>query len=137
VAAHLADDVVQVFGDLWRARFPLEELRITTRAELDAEPTGDGNGTGSFTCRPITGGTTYSEHAYGRAIDVNPFQNPYRRGALVLPELAGAYLDRDDVRPGMITAGGPVVRAFARVGWSWGGTWRTRQDYQHFSPSGR
>jgi hypothetical protein len=133
----VADDVVAVFRRLYRARFPLEELRITTRAELDAHPTGDGNDTGAFVCRPTVGSTTYSQHAYGLAIDIDPFQNPYTKGDLVLPELASSYLDRRHVRPGMIRPDGVVVRAFAAIGWTWGGTWRSLKDYQHFSENGR
>lgn len=136
VAADVADDLTTVFRRLWQADFPLEELRITRRDELDAPPTGDGNNTGAFVCRPVTGGTSYSEHAYGRAVDVNPFQNPYVRGDLVLPELASAYLDRDRRAPGLVRAGGPVVAAFAAVGWEWGGAYRTLKDYQHFSLTG-
>lgn len=136
VASGVAADVAGVFRELWRAGFALEELRITTRAELDAPPTGDGNTTGAFVCRPVTGGTSYSQHAYGTAIDLNPFQNPYGKGEVVLPELAASYLDRSWVRPGMITADGPVVRAFARIGWGWGGAWSSLADYQHFSLSG-
>ncbi|WP_166389184.1 M15 family metallopeptidase [Nocardioides ochotonae] len=132
-----ADDLVQVFGDLWRADFPLERMVITTRADQDATPTGDGNDTSAFVCRPITGGSSYSEHASGRAVDVNPFQNPYVRGDLVLPELATSYARRTPVRPGMITADGPVVAAFARIGWEWGGAWTSLKDYQHFSATGR
>ena len=96
-------------------------MRITRAEELDAPPTGDGNNTGAFACRPTTGATSYSQHAYGLAIDVNPFQNPYIKGDLVLPELASSYLDRGRVRPGMIEPDGPVVRAFAAIGWTWGG----------------
>jgi hypothetical protein len=132
-----ADDLVSVFGRLYRARFPLEEVTITTRAEQDAPPTGDGNATTAFDCRPTTGGTSYSQHAYGLAIDVNSFQNPSVKGDLVLPELASSYLDRGRARPGMIQPGGPVVRAFASIGWAWGGDWRTLKDYQHFSLTGR
>ncbi|NPC97124.1 M15 family peptidase [Nocardioides sp. zg-DK7169] len=132
-----ADDLVQVFRDLWRADFPMERMRIATRADQDATPTGDGNDTGAFVCRPITGGSSYSEHASGRAIDINPFQNPYVRGDLVLPELATSYARRTPVRPGMITADGPVVAAFARIGWGWGGAWSSLKDYQHFSATGR
>jgi hypothetical protein len=132
----VADDLVGVFRALWQARFPLEELRITTRAELDAPPTGDGNNTGAFVCRPVTGGTSYSEHAYGLAVDVNPFQNPYVRDDLVLPELATAYLARGRRAPGMVRLGGPVVRAFAAIGWEWGGEYRSLKDWQHFSLTG-
>ena len=133
----VAEDLVRVFRRLYRARFPLEEMRITRRDELDAPPTGDGNNTGAFNCRPVTGASSYSQHAYGLAVDVNPFQNPYHKGDLVLPELASSYLDRDRVRPGMILPGGPVVRAFASIGWTWGGTWHSLKDLQHFSQNGR
>jgi D-alanyl-D-alanine carboxypeptidase-like protein len=131
-----AADLVRVFRSLWADRFPIEEMRITRADELDAPPTGDGNNTGAFNCRPTTGATSYSQHAYGLAIDVNPFQNPYLKGDLVLPELASSYLQRGRVRPGMIEPGGPVVRAFDSIGWTWGGTWRSLKDYQHFSRNG-
>jgi hypothetical protein len=68
---------------------------------------------------------------------VNPFQNPYAKGEVVLPELASSYLDRGWVRPGMITPNGPVVRAFAAIGWGWGGSWSSLKDFQHFSANGR
>ena len=137
VNASVADDVASVFHDLWDARFPLEEVRLVTRADLDAPPTGDGNTTAAYACRPITGSAGWSAHAYGLAVDVNPFMNPYKNGDLVLPELASAYLDRDWRRPGMIFADGPVVRAFDRVGWTWGGTFRSVLDLHHFSANGR
>jgi hypothetical protein len=133
----VAGDVVDAFRQLYRARFPIESMGIARREDLDAPPTGDGNMTGSFACRPVRGGTTYSQHAYGLAVDLDPFQNPYHRDDLVLPELASSYLDRDWLRPGMITPGGPAVRAFASIGWSWGGDWSTFKDYQHFSLTGR
>ncbi len=132
-----AEEVVAVFARLYAARFPIEEMRITTRAEQDLPPTGDGNDTGSFDCRSTRGGSSYSQHAYGLAVDLNPFQNPYQKGELVLPELASSYLDRSWVRPGMITPGGPVVRAFAEIGWTWGGTWTSLKDLHHFSANGR
>jgi hypothetical protein len=134
--ATVADDLVSVFRRLYAARFPIEEMTISTRADLDAPPTGDGNATEVFNCRPTTGGTSYSQHAYGLAIDVDGFQNPYVKGDLVLPELASSYLDRDRIRPGMIEPGDDVVRAFASIGWEWGGDWQSLKDYQHFSQNG-
>ena len=132
-----AEDLVGVFEALYEARFPVEEMRIVTAAELDAPPTGDGNNTTAFVCRPGVGGATWSEHAFGLAVDLNPFHNPYVRGDLVLPELAGAYLDRDDHRPGMIQPGDVVTESFAAIGWGWGGTWRSSTDWMHFSANGR
>lgn len=133
----VASDIAGVFDRLFTARFPIEEMRLVTHEDLDAPPTGDGNNTTAFVCRPVTGGTSFSEHAFGLAIDINPFHNPYQRDELVLPELAGHYLDRDLDRPGMVADGDIVVRAFADIGWAWGGDWTTLKDYQHFSSNGR
>src|SRR4051794_13369268 len=132
----VAADLVSVFRRLYAAKFPIEEMRITRADELDAPPTGDGNNTGAFNCRPVRGETTYSQHAYGLAVDVDPFQNPYTKGDVVLPELASAYLRRGWVRPGMIEPDGPVVWAFDSIGWTWGGSWHSLKDLQHFSRNG-
>lgn len=137
VNASASDHVVEVFRRLYERRFPIEEMRVTRPDELDAAPTGDGNNTSAFVCRPSRGTTSWSEHAYGRAVDINPFHNPYVKGALVLPELASAYTDRARQRPGMIEPGDVVTTAFAQRGWGWGGTWRASKDYMHFSVNGR
>ena len=138
VHADVADDVVTVLEALHVARFPIEELRVISAAELDAPPTGDGNVTSAFVCRPAVGSTRWSEHAFGRAIDMNPFHNPYVSGDLIIPELAGAYTDRTRLRPGMVVAGDAATEAFAAVGWGWGGDWTGPAiDPMHFSVSGR
>jgi len=137
VNAGAADPLIEVFRALHAERYPIEEMRVVAAPELDLAPTGDGNNTTAFVCRPVRGSTSWSEHAYGLAVDVNPFLNPYVRGELVLPELASAYLDRNRTAPGMIHDGDPVVAAFAAIGWEWGGAWTTLLDYQHFSANGR
>ena len=137
VSAAEAVAVVDVFRALFDAGYPIEQMRVTTLEEVDDHPTGDFNETGSFVCRPAVGSTNWSQHAYGLAIDVNPFHNPYVRDDLVIPELASAYVDRDDVRVGMIYADDVVVRAFADIGWSWGGDWDSLKDWMHFSKIGR
>ena len=121
-----ADAMVQVFGQLFAERFPIEDMRVSSMADLDAPNTGDGNTTAAFVCRPTRGSSRWSEHAYGLAVDVNPFQNPYVRDGGVIPGLAGSYLDRANVRPGMLEPGTGPVAAFAAIGWRWGGEWRTR-----------
>lgn len=137
VNAAVAEDVVDVFRKLFEAGFPIEQMKVTTIEEVDDHPTGDFNGTDSFVCRPAVGSQNWSYHAYGLAIDVNPFHNPYQRDDLVIPELASAYTDRDNIRPGMIFDGDVVVEAFADIGWSWGGHWNSLKDWMHFSSSGR
>jgi hypothetical protein len=133
----VARDLVGVFRRLYRARFPIEEMRVVAPEELDAPPTGDGNNTTAFVCRPARGSESFSEHAYGLALDLNPFHNPYVKGDLVLPELASAYTNRDWRRPGMIFERSPAVAAFDGIGWGWGGRWNSLVDYMHFSVTGR
>ncbi len=136
VAATEAEAITQVFSRLFDAQFPMEEMRIVTPADLEALPTGDGNNTTGYVCRSVTGGSSFSEHAKGLAIDINPFHNPYLRGDVVLPEQATAYLDRTGAQVGMVLEGGVVHQAFEEIGWQWGGAWRNLKDYQHFSASG-
>jgi hypothetical protein len=137
VNAAVADDVIDVFRKLHEAKFPIEQMRVIAAEEIDAHPTGDFNDTTSFVCRPAVGSASWSQHAYGLAIDINPFHNPYLKGDLVLPELASVYLDREDVRPGMIVEGDVVTEAFDYVGWGWGGRWNSLDDWMHFSRNGR
>ena len=133
----VADAVAGVFGDLFAARFPIEDMYVTPPAELDAPNTGDGNATAAFVCRPTRGSSHWSEHAYGLAIDINPFHNPYVRDGSLIPGLAATYADRADVRPGMLVPGEGPIEAFAAIGWEWGGAWSNPIDYMHLSVSGR
>lgn len=137
VSADHAEVILEAFARLHEARFPIEEMRVIRADELDLPPTGDGNVTTGFVCRPVVGSTSWSMHALGEAIDINPFHNPYVKGDLVLPELASSFTDRGDVRPGMIVEGDVVVTAFDAIGWQWGGRWTTLTDPMHFSTTGR
>lgn len=139
VNASVARQIVGVFKALHKTRFPIEEMRVVTLQEQRAwqkRPTGDTNVTSSFECRPATLGSSWSEHSYGLAIDINPFHNPYLRGELVGPELASAYTDRTWRRPGMVLESDAVTRAFDAIGWGWGGRWSSLKDWMHFSQSG-
>jgi hypothetical protein len=140
VHADAVDVVVAVFESMHDERFPLEEVRIITPADLTAAPTGDGNVTSVFVCRPAVGSSRWSAHAYGRALDVNPFHNPYERGSgadrVVLPELATAYTDRSRWLPGMLEDGSAAVRVARESGWVWGGDYRSVRDWMHLSADG-
>ena len=130
----VVDDLVRVFEELHQMRFPIEEMRVTTQEAVDAPPTGDNNNTSSFVCRPAVNSGTWSRHAHGGAIDINPFHNPYVKGDLIIPELASAYLDRERELPGMITPEIEVL--FADFDWGWGGNWNSSSDWMHFSDTG-
>jgi len=137
VHASVDDEIVSIFEQLFNERFPIEEMRIVEQSDLLPPQFGDANNTSAFTCRRVTGGSRFSEHAYGLAIDINPFQNPYIKRLSVIPALAGSFGEREWRRDGMIRRGDPVVAAFNRIGWSWGGEWNSLKDYQHFSHNNR
>ena len=137
VNADVVDDVVEVFRQLHAARFPVRKMKpIFTQAEYEDLETPDDNSTG-FSCRNAVNSNaapSWSLHAYGHAIDIDPIENPYLDGGRVIPSAGAAYTDRDTVRPGMAVPGGALVEAFRSVGWGWGASFR---DYQHFSTTGR
>ena len=138
LAASVADDVVGVFRTLFHAGFPIEEMRLVTTEDHHAPKTGDANSTAAYNCRSIRGSrSSWSEHALGTAIDINPFHNPMLKRGVVTPEKATSYVDRTNVRPGMVTDPGVVIDAFAAIGWKWGGHWSSHQDWMHFSAGGR
>ena len=131
----VAEDMLDIFAELYEAAFPLHSMDLMSEPYLHGD---DGiavlvNNTSSFNCRWITGSnTTFSKHSWGMAIDVNTFTNPYIKNGHVLPPEAARYVNRTLHRPGMIHAGDTTVRAFKSRGFSWGGDWVTRKDYQHF-----
>ena len=138
VHADQADRIVSAFESIYRDRFPIEQMRLVDEFGADDDRSMAANNTSAFNCRPVAGSQRWSEHAYGRAIDINPIQNPYvTRDGQVDPPAGAAHTDRDPATPGLITAGDAVTKAFAAIGWIWGGTWSSGQDYQHFSSSGR
>jgi hypothetical protein len=139
VNAAVTDDVARVFRRLYDARFPIRSiLPIDVFHGSDSRSTAADN-TSSFNCRfaVAPGAKHWSMHAYGEAVDVDTVENPYIENGVVLPANAKTYADRSNVRRGMAVAGGVLVRAFAAVGWSWGGRWSPSPDYQHFSTNGR
>lgn len=132
------DAVLGAFRRMYEARFPIERVTLIDEVGGSDDAAMAANLTTAFNCRRVTGGSGWSDHATGRAIDVNPLRNPYvsSRGT-VLPPGGAAFLDRDPSTIGVIVEGGPAVAAFDAVGWQWGGRWRSPTDYQHFSASGR
>lgn len=127
-----ANEIVQVFAELYSARFPVEMMVPVARFDGDDNASMDAGNTSAFNCRAVTGGTGWSRHAYGRAIDINPRQNPYVSASVVLPPSGADFLDRDRFDPAMIRPGDVVTRSFDAIGWRWGGRFSGLVDYQHF-----
>jgi hypothetical protein len=130
--------LVTAFAQLYTARFPIRRMEPVDRYGGDDYRSIEADNTSAFNCRTATGSTHWSNHAYGRAIDVNPIENPYVSGGTSSHRASAPYLDRSRHRPGMAYAGGVLVDAFQSVGWGWGGSWSgSVRDYQHFSVDGR
>jgi hypothetical protein len=138
VAASVVPDVVKVFESLYRQRFPIRQMQPVDAYGGSDDASMAADNTSGFNCRnAVAAGTPHwSVHAYGEAIDVNTVENPYILGGQVLPPAGAAYRDRSAARPGMAVPDGVLVRAFATVGWQWGGRWTDAPDYQHFSKTG-
>jgi hypothetical protein len=135
--------LARAFRRLYQLRFPIRHMRFDDYyGPVRGRPKG-GDVTAAFECRqavpsPCTGGTgtgTWSMHAYGLAVDLNPRENPYVGCGQSRDPAARSYRDRSNRRPGMV--GSRAVRAFAAVGWGWGGAWSgNTKDYMHFSANG-
>ena len=133
-----ATALVAVFRRLYAARFPIRRMELVDRYGGDDYRSIEADNTSSFNCRNATGSTRWSNHAYGRAIDVNPIENPYVSGGTTSHPASRPYLDRARHGRGTAYEGGALVEAFRSVGWGWGGTWSgSVRDYQHFSVNGR
>lgn len=128
----LADEAIEIFKEIKRMKFPVESV-IPIKFDLpDNGTTMDTlNNSCSFHYRPISTfkTTKLSYHAYGRAIDINPFQNPaILKSGRIIPEGG----DFDPETAGTLTVDSEIVKLFLRHGWEWGGTWRSLKDYMHF-----
>ncbi|MGH8946323.1 MAG: M15 family metallopeptidase [Acidimicrobiia bacterium] len=138
VARSRGNDVVEIFRRLFEIGYPVHSvIPIGDLPEGIEDDDPDYNNTSGLHCRYVAGTTTWSEHAKGLAIDINPFLNPFITQGEIWPANAGKYRDRTLGEPGMIVAGDEVVGAFAESGWHWGGYWESSKDYHHFSVTGR
>ena len=132
-----ASAIVTALRTLYDQRFPIRRMQPVEAYGSSDERSMAADNTSAFNCRGVTGSSSWSEHAYGRAIDINPLENPEVRRGVVSPPGGRAYLDRSKWKKGMIYSRDKTVRAFAAVGWRWGGYWHSLKDYQHFSWNGR
>jgi hypothetical protein len=127
-----------VFRRLYRAGFPIRRMQLVDRYGASDPRSMRADNTSAFNCRYRDGVCcTWSMHAYGRAIDINPVENPYIGSWGVSPPNGAPFVDRDRRRRGMIFRHDEVWSAFHAIGWEWGGTWTSSKDYQHFSSNGR
>lgn len=134
----LAKSVKKIFAALFEIRFPIYRIDLINKFDGDDNRAMEENNTSGFNCRYIEGTTKYSMHSYGMAIDINPVQNPFvfeeNGKTIVLPEASKDYLDRNNLRKGMVTE--EVVKIFKDNEFAvWGGEWNSIKDWHHFEVS--
>ena len=133
VHADVAEELIAIFQDLYQAGFQIEKIKPVEEYNGSDDVSMAANNTSAFNCRDVTGQTgKFSNHSWGRAIDINPRTNPYVKGNIVLPPQGREHLDRTRQETGSILADSYIVKRFLRAGWQWGGAWTDRKDYQHF-----
>jgi hypothetical protein len=131
----VAEEILEIFKALYENQFPIRSIIPIHEYNNDDEKSMEANNTSAFNCRQVTGQPgIFSQHAYGRAIDINPLVNPYVKASknIVLPNGAQQYVDRNTQTLGKINKDSLVYKLFSEKGWDWAGSWFDIQDYQHF-----
>ena len=133
----VADDVLDIFRQLYEAKYPIERMRLIDYWDADDERAMRDNNSSSFNFRFISHTTTVSKHGKGTAIDINTLYNPYHKilstgEEVIEPATGKPYLDRTKDFDYKIVKGDLCYRLFTAKGFRWGGDWTNRKDYQHF-----
>ena len=133
----IANDVLDIFRELYANGYPIEQMRLVDYWEADDERSMAANNTSAFNFRRVSHSRRVSKHGLGMAIDINPLYNPCRRvlknGKVEVEPAAGRpYADRNKAFPYKIERGDLCYRLFLAKGFRWGGDWKHTKDYQHF-----
>lgn len=128
----VVNDVLSIFKELYDIRYPIEKIKLIDEYGGDDELSMEDNNTSCFCYRKVQGTKSLSNHAKGMAIDINPLYNPYIEGENISPASAVAYADRSLKQKYQISKNDDIYKIFAKYGWSWGGDWKSKKDYQHF-----
>ena len=136
VNQEIAEDILEIMSELYKQEYPIEKMALIDAYGADDESSMSDNNTSAFNYREIAGSSKLSRHALGLAVDINPKYNPYvkeKNGEyLVSPANGAAYADRSQEFPYKIAEGDLCLRLFLEHGFTWGGSWNSVKDYQHF-----
>jgi len=135
----VADDVVNIFSELYEMDYPIKQMHLVSDFNADDWKSIEADNTSAFNCRPVTGNKKkWSKHAYGKAIDINPIENPYvsKRGYIShkasLKYKRRVHKVNTPADKALLLKNDKATKIFQKYGWKWGGDWRTIKDYQHF-----
>ena len=132
----IANDLLDIFRQLYDARYPIGRMQLIDDFEADDERSMQANNTSCFCFRAIAGSKKLSKHAQGLAVDINPLYNPCVRQrdghTVVQPSTARRWANRRIASPYKLEKDDLCYRLFIEHGFTWGGAWRSLKDYQHF-----
>ena len=128
----LADEVMEIFCQLYLCKYPFTSVRLVDDYRADDTRSTEANNTSAFNYRTVAGSKKLSLHSYGMAIDINPKLNPYVKKGVASPKNGAKYADRSKDFAGKIDKDDLAYKLFTKRGWKWGGNWKTVKDYQHF-----
>ena len=131
VATSIAEHAVALFRRLYALGFPIRQMRLVDEFAASDDASMAADNCSAFNFRVVAGTQVLSQHARGRAIDINPVENPWRKPDRIDPPAGAAFANRAQIRPGMIVRPGPVVAVLDELGWEWGGDWRHARDDHH------
>jgi poly-gamma-glutamate synthesis protein (capsule biosynthesis protein) len=142
VHKRVANEVDLIFKEIYSSSYPIEKMYLINKYNGSDDESMKNNNTSAFNCRLMTGSKTkWSKHSYGKAIDINPIQNPYvsKNSKKILPIEGKAYIgnkrkhiNNSSLDRAIILPNDKIVKIFNKYGWIWGGSWKTLKDYQHF-----
>jgi len=140
VHQEVAQEVVVLFEELYKMNYPIRRMKLISDFKGSDWRSIEADNTSAFNCRSATGSKKWSKHAYGKAIDINPIENPYiSRSGRIAHRASFVYRKREhtlDMRPenrALLLPHDKATKLFRAYGWKWGGAWRSVKDYQHFS----
>ena len=133
VHKEVADEVVDIFRELYTISYPIRKMKLVYHYKANDWQSIEADNTSAFNCRSATGSKKWSKHSYGKAIDINPIENPYVfRSGRSSHKASKKYIKRKVSHPAVILKNSKIVEIFEKYGWKWGGDWNGAKDYQHF-----
>ncbi len=137
VNASVADDMIEIMSELYKNSYPIERMLLIDEYGADDELSMSDNNTSAFNYREIAGSSRMSRHSLGVAIDINPRYNPYvkKTGSnetKISPANGADYADRSQEFDHKIDENDLCYQLFTEHGFTWGGSWNSVKDYQHF-----
>lgn len=135
----VAKDIVQIFKSLYAIGYPIRKMKLVSDYHGKDWHSIEADNTSAFNCRNVGGTNRWSKHSYGKAIDLNPIENPYvSRSGYISHKASLKYKKRVHKNKtakdkAMLVKKDKALQIFKKYAWKWGGNWKTIKDYQHFS----